>query len=141
MKAFTAIWDTGASASVITQDVVDSCGLKATGVLQVHGVHGTELAETFLVNIALPNAVAFPLVTVTKGKLVGGAHALIGMDIIGAGDFSVTNFGNRTVMSFRCPSVEERDFVKDAAKLQQKIPKGSSGGMSGGNKKGRRHRR
>lgn len=32
---FQALWDTGATASVITQKVVDACGLKPTGVRKV----------------------------------------------------------------------------------------------------------
>jgi hypothetical protein len=143
MCDFNAIWDTGATASVITQAVVDKCGLKPTGMIQVHGVHGTDVAETYAVNIGLPNLVRFKMLTVTKGKLVGGAEALIGMDIITAGDFSISNYNGRTIMSFRVPSIEDRDFVKDlnAANASQhsKNLRGFTG-MSGGNQKGRRHK-
>lgn len=110
---FKAIWDTGATASVITQDLVDVCGLKPTGMKEVHGVHGSERVETFLINIGLPNKVAFANVQVTLGKLLG-AHMLIGMDIITRGDFSITNVGQRTVFSFRVPSIATVDFVKQA---------------------------
>jgi len=113
-----AIWDTGATASVITQEVVDTCGLKPTGMMQVHGVGGPELAETFLVNIGLPNGVGFANVEVTKGKILG-SQMLIGMDIITAGDFSITNMGGRTVFSFRIPSVRTVDFVKEAEELHR----------------------
>jgi len=34
-KTFKAIWDTGATASVITEKVVDQCGLKPTGMTRV----------------------------------------------------------------------------------------------------------
>lgn len=115
---FKAIWDTGATASVITQAVVDACGLKPTGMVQVHGVHGAELAETFLANIGLPNGVAFPGVRVTKGKIVG-ADILIGMDIITIGDFAITNVGRKTVFSFRIPSIQTIDYVKEANRLRK----------------------
>lgn len=36
---------------------------------------------------------------------------LIGMDIIGLGDFAVTNLGGNTVFTFRVPSVEKIDFA------------------------------
>lgn len=39
---------------------------------------------------------------------------LIGMDIIGMGDFAVTNANGRTVFSFRVPAIEEIDFVPEA---------------------------
>ena len=110
-ETFDAIWDTGATASVITRQVVDACGLKPTGMKEVHGVHGKELVETFLINIGLPNKVAFVNMEVTLGKLAG-AHMLIGMDIITRGDFSITNVGDRTVFSFRVPSLATVDFVK-----------------------------
>ena len=35
----TAIWDTGAMGSVVTQSVVDRCGLKQIGIKKVAGVH------------------------------------------------------------------------------------------------------
>jgi hypothetical protein len=107
---FDAIWDTGATNCVITQEVIDKCGLIATGVAQVHGVHGPELSETYLVNIALPNGVVFPTVQVTKGRLVGGANMLIGMNIIAMGDFAVTNHNGLTKFSFRVPSIQHIDF-------------------------------
>ena len=113
-KPFKAIWDTGATHSVITQAVVDACVLKATGMKQVHGVLSSAIAETFLVNLLLPNDVQVISVNVTLGKLVGEGDILLGMDIITHGDFSITNVGGKTVFSFRVPSVKTVDFVKEA---------------------------
>ncbi len=109
---FRAIWDTGATNSVITQKVVDDCGLLPTGMTITHGVHGEQAAETYLCNLRLPNGVAFSNIGVTKGSL-GDAHILLGMDVISSGDFAVTNFEGRTVMSFRTPSTRCIDFVKE----------------------------
>jgi hypothetical protein len=77
-ESFSALWDTGATNSVISQAVVDKCGLVPTGMTVVHGISGAQQAETFLVGIWLPNQVAFPQVRVTKGD-IRGADALIGM--------------------------------------------------------------
>lgn len=110
---FKAIWDTGATASVITQKVVDNCGLSPIGMVLVHGVHGTSQAEVYVVNIRLPNGVGIKLVNVSKGDLVGGCDVLIGMDIINLGDFAVTNQNKRTVFSFRLPSSTCIDFVQE----------------------------
>ncbi len=122
-KRFQAIWDTGATNSVISQRVVDRCGLKPTGMKKVYVVGGQQLAETFLVTIGLPNKVFFRDIEVTRGELIG-ADMLIGMDIITSGDFSITNVGGKTVFSFRVPSVETVDFVKgskaEAAKDQKR---------------------
>ena len=109
-QKFLALWDTGASGSVICQDVVDALGLVATGQVKVHGVTGEHLSPTFLVNIMLPNGVHFPGLTVTLGKF-HGFHMLVGMDIITEGDFSITNKDGSTVFSFRCPSMHHIDYV------------------------------
>ena len=133
MHQFQAIWDTGATNSVITQHVIDTCGLKPTGMKEVHGVHGSALSETFLVNIRLPNGVGFANIDVTRGELLGG-HLLIGMDIITRGDFSITNVG-KTVFSFRVPSVTTVDFVKEATLLNKMGPK--HGVRTGKHKRGK----
>ncbi len=112
-KMFKAVWDTGATASVITKTVVDQCNLKPTGMTRVRHADGESNAEVYRVNIALPNKVAFSNVAVTKGKLAGW-DALIGMDIINQGDFAVTNTEGQTVFSFRVPSVQRIDFVEAA---------------------------
>jgi hypothetical protein len=111
LNQFNAVWDTGASGSVISQQVVDTCALKQTGIQQVYGVGGAQLSPTFLVYILLPNQVGFGNVKVTLGKLEG-FDLLIGMDIIGSGDFAVTNKDGKTVFSYRHPSMERIDFVK-----------------------------
>lgn len=54
---------------------------------------------------------------------------LIGMDIIGLGDFAVTNANDKTTFSFRIPSVREIDFIPEAQE---------SNIMEGGNRQARR---
>ena len=39
---------------------------------------------------------------------------LVGMDIIGMGDFAVTNANGRTTLSFHIPSIKEIDFIPGA---------------------------
>ena len=85
------------------------------------------MAETYLVNIYLPNGVAISNVHVTKAELIG-ADILIGMDIINQSDFAVTNFNGNTMFSFRMPSKAHIDFVRNQTiqkrkKASQKIKK------------------
>lgn len=120
-KKFQAIWDTGATNTLISQEVVDACGLKPTGMTDVHGVGGVQRTQTFLVNIRLPNNTEAKNVQVALGQL-GGSQVLIGMDIITVGDFAITNVGGKTVFSFRIPSTKTLDFVKSQPK-----PRGPSG--------------
>ena len=70
-KAFIAIWDTGATGSVITKRVIDECGLKPISMTKVQTAGGETTTPVFLVNIFLPNKVAFQQIKVTEGTLIG----------------------------------------------------------------------
>ncbi len=107
-----AVWDTGASGSVITKKAADELGLIATGQKEIHTANGIATKNTYLVNITLPGDVMIQHVKVTEADLVS-IDALIGMDIITLGDFSITNKGGITVMSFRIPSLVEIDYVHE----------------------------
>lgn len=145
METFDAIWDTGATNSVITQAVVTACGLTPSGVTDVrHAAGKSEKVPTYLVNIGLPNGVGYTGVRVSIGQFSGG-DILIGMDIIGTGDFAVTNVNGVTKFSFRHPSIEDINFVRDsrapqfqrggAKKDKPRRPKQSSGRPKGRKKK------
>lgn len=107
-----AVWDTGATGTVITKPIADALGLKPIGVTEVFHAQGSSLTNEYLVNVALPNGVVIGGVRVTEGVLAG-CEVLIGMDIIAMGDFAVTNANAHggTTLSFCIPSVEEIDFV------------------------------
>mgnify|MGYP001610309961 FL=1 len=136
-REYIAIWDTGATHSAITKKVVDDLKLQPTGVRETRHAGGKSSNNTYLVNIALPNKVMIPHVRVTEVQLIPDDNVsdnkqpqlLIGMDIIGLGDFAVTNANNKTTFSFRIPSVEEIDFIPGAQE---------SNIMEGGNRQARR---
>ncbi len=109
-ETFRSIWDTGATNSVINENVVTQCQLRSTGVTDAYTAQGRHRTETYLVGVTLPNRVTFPSLRVSKGFL-HDFDVLIGMDIIGQGDFAVTNKDGNTVFSFRIPSLETIDFV------------------------------
>jgi len=111
---FAGIWDTGASSSVLTKNVVERLNLKPTGQTRVNHAGGSDITNTYLVNFILPMNVTIENVVVTEGKLPSGVDLLIGMDIINLGDFSITNLSSNTVMSFRIPSSICYDYVSDA---------------------------
>jgi len=117
-KEFEAIWDTGATGTVITERVVKECGLRPFGVTEVHTAKGKMRSDTYLVDIWLPNHVRIADVTVMSGELTDNKDVLIGMNIINEGDFAVTNFQGKTVFSFRVPSVERTDFVAKPFKVK-----------------------
>lgn len=105
-----AIWDTGATNSVISEKLVQKLNLKPTGQTTTRGVNSSQIVNTYLINVTLPNSVSFTGVRVSEGKLDFGI--LIGMDIITVGDFAVSNQG-KTVMTFRLPSKGRIDFARD----------------------------
>jgi hypothetical protein len=109
-----AIWDTGATSSVITKKIISQLGLFPTGMSKVSTANGVVDQHTYIVDIQLPNNVICKDITVTGvSDLSGGCDVLIGMDIINAGDFSITNYNGTTCMSFRFPSSHEIDYVKN----------------------------
>ena len=109
-KKYIAIWDTGATITVITPSVVADLGLKPISYTEISTPSGNMQCGQFFVDLVLPQQVVAQNVLVTEA-IPSGCDALIGMDIIGHGDFAVTNYGGNTVFSFRVPSMQEIDFV------------------------------
>jgi len=136
LKEYEAIWDTGATNSAITKQVISDLDLKPTGLVEVRHADGKSVTETFLVSIVLPNRVMFGQVRVSKVNLIADDNQkdedkpqlLIGMDIIGAGDFVVSNYNGKTCLTFRLPSMERINFVPQAKMhniIEQKKNRGS----------------
>ena len=110
---YNAVWDTGATRSMITKRVVEDLGLPAAGYSKVFHVGGVDdNVPGYYVNLALLTEVHFARVNVLQGKLLD-TDVLIGMDIINRGDFAVSNRDAATTFSFRIPSVESFDFVAE----------------------------
>lgn len=117
LKEIKAIWDTGASCTVITKKLSTEIGLVPTGKEMVTGVDHNSLENTFFVNVFLPNKVCMVNLKIVEVPIIKNADLLIGMDIIGSGDFSVFTENGQTVMSYRYPSIGGMDFVKEAGAI------------------------
>lgn len=104
-----AIWDTGATNSVVSDRVAWKLGLVPVGKIRTSGVHGQSDVNEHLVDIFLPNHVAVEQVRVASARGISGDNSpidmLIGMDIIGAGDFAITHDQNGTLLTYRIPAV------------------------------------
>lgn len=108
----TALWDTGATTSCISESVAQQLSLVPTGMMNIQTPSSTKAVKTYLVNVGLPNHLNVNDVQVCETDIgKQGIEMLIGMDIITLGDFSVSNFNNNTVFTFRFPSKEKTDFV------------------------------
>jgi len=113
VKVVRSLWDTGASVSLISARVAKVLGLVSIGKSGVSGYNeGVDVKDTYCVHVGLP-----------MGDIVTNIMAMefdsdeydvvIGMDVIGKGDLAVTNLNDKTTFSFRIPSEEEIDFLKE----------------------------
>ena len=92
--------------------MVRECGLIPTGVADTTGFDGsTKRLNVYLIDVYLPNRVVVGEIGAAESPSLPGADdVLIGMDIIGLGDFAVSNFQGKTTFTFRIPSLAEMDF-------------------------------
>lgn len=118
----TALWDTGATNSHVSHEVVNVLQLVPTGFSRQHTPSGTGDCKTYIINsVLLPNNVSIPDVNVAESEIgAQGIGLLVGMDIISMGDFAVSNYNGETVFTFRTPSQKRTDYVAQV-RLQNKV--------------------
>lgn len=108
-----ALWDTGATNCCVSQDVVKQLSLISTGKVNITTPNQTSERDTYLVDVNLPNDVRINDVCVIDSDIEKqNIGMLIGMNIINLGDFTVSNFQNKTTFTFRMPSESTTDYVK-----------------------------
>ena len=113
-----ALWDTGATNTVVTASTAKEMGLIPSGQANMKHANDEVTCNTYLINLVLPNKVRIQGIPVFECQTVdGGWGAIIGMDIITKGDFSITNINNKTVFSFRFPSTKTIDYVVESHKI------------------------
>ena len=112
-KHYTALWDTGSTMTVISDELASKLNLEPVGEMIAETAGGRYVAKKHIISLHLPNRLNIENVMISSGKLGPGIDILIGMDIITLGDFAITNYNNKTVFSFRFPSSEVIDFVKE----------------------------
>lgn len=119
-EKYEAIWDTGATNTVISEDLAKELNLTSVGMTKVSTAGGVREANKYVLGLKLPNKLSIENVMVTAGILGKNTDFLIGMDIITLGDFSITNVNGKTTFSFRYPSCERINYVEEAKRLQKK---------------------
>lgn len=115
------LWDTGATKSVISVDLVQALNLTAVGATNVNHAGGMSMSPTYVVNFVLPNAVGVAGLLVTEFPGTPQLGAIVGMDVISQGDLALTNVNGLTCMSFRMPSCETVDYVQEANRITQRM--------------------
>jgi hypothetical protein len=117
------LWDTGATATMISKRIVDTLALEPISVTEVIGFHGMEEREVYSITFILAKDVAFEQFPVIgAGSLMDEHEVLIGMDIISQLDFAITNFGGQTTHSIRYPSFADIDFEAEKCCLNNDMP-------------------
>ena len=106
-----ALWDTGATRSLITGEVARDLALIPAGKGEVHHGGGSDERARYVVNFGLPNRVVVPGVLVHEQPSGRGFDVILGMDVITLGDLTITNAGGSTWVSFRMPSSARTDYV------------------------------
>ena len=124
------LWDTGATGTCISKDVVQELGLTPTGMETIRTPSGSDMVNTYLLDIGLPNRVLIKDAKVCDSSIGDqGIGALIGMDVIVQGDFTVSNYNGKTIFTFCLPSRKMTDYVLElnvANTIGQKHGKGKA---------------
>ena len=110
LKEMAAVWDTGATSSVVAESEAKALGLIPVSYTVMSTPNGERVVPCYYVDIVLPNMVGFKKVLVLEALLCS-CGMLIGMDLITQGDFAVSNHNGKTAFTFRCPSLMEFNFV------------------------------
>lgn len=92
----TAIWDTGATSSMISQRIAQELKLSPQGSVKVSGVHGVENANIYTVDLIFNNGYRIPDIQVSEAGNSGGFDLLVGMDVISRGIFIVDGVNHAT---------------------------------------------
>lgn len=99
-----AIWDTGATGSMISADVAQRLNLRPLGETRILGVHGAQKAKVYKVDLVFKQAdVILPGIRVSEADAGGGFDLLVGMDIIGRGMFGIYGNGESLSVVFGLP--------------------------------------
>ncbi|GHU52709.1 hypothetical protein FACS1894200_13270 [Spirochaetia bacterium] len=107
-----ALWDTGAQGSCISNRIAQTLNLTGIAQCEVDGINGTHRSDVYLVDFILPDNLDVIDVNAVAFFNTEEYDAIIGMDIITLGDFSISNLDEQTTASFRFPPQAPIDFTK-----------------------------
>ena len=101
-----ALWDTGATNTLISSKVVKSLELKPYGKSGFSSANGVVETNLYEIHLGIPSAgVVCNVLALEKDD--NDYEVVIGMDVISQGDFALSNHNGHTTFSFRLPSQEE----------------------------------
>ena len=105
-KIENAAWDTGATNTVITPEIVTALGLKPSDKNAVSTLNGIINVDTYLIDLCFENGYKIANLRVFSSEDYSDFDydVLIGMDVITKGDFVVSTVNGETTFSFRMPA-------------------------------------
>lgn len=118
---FICIWDTGASVSCVTNNIVEKYNLTSIGKTGFFTGcnHESKLTNVYSIDLMFRDNFVFNNLRVLKIEKHDVFDIIIGMDIISKGDFAVSNLNGKTSFSFRIPSFGTANFLNEYDYLDQ----------------------
>ena len=99
-----AIWDTGATSSMISRRIAEQLKLHSIGKAHISGVHGVVETDIYIIDIVFGNGFTISGLRVSEADNGGGFDVLIGMDVIGHGRLIVDGTGEMSEVFFAFPA-------------------------------------
>jgi hypothetical protein len=118
-----AIWDTGATLTIIKPELrnrLNLCMVRAGSSATVVGLGGLFKADYTVLSIYLRDNFEIEWCPVYVLDFSVDVDMIIGMDIIGMGDFAVCNTNNETSFTFAVPSFPDRINFADKSEIFNK---------------------
>lgn len=112
--ALKTLWDTGAMCTCVSLVKAQELGLTQVNTTQVMGANNEPFdAPVFIVKLRM-GKFELPMIPVIGLPMEKAGHeVIIGMDVISKGDLAITNFGGKTTITFREPSMETINYVEE----------------------------
>jgi hypothetical protein len=102
-----AVWDTGATHSVLSPKIANNLQLIPIDSSLVSGINHSQYADIVIASIGLANGLLLPDIRFSVCD-IPGTDVLIGMDIIMMGDFAISNGDGKTLFSFAIPPFKNK---------------------------------
>jgi hypothetical protein len=98
----TAMWDTGATRSLINDNIVEALDLKKINLAQIKHVAGTEIYPVYSAALKIQGGLKIKEHRFVSFPSIHTFDMIIGMDIIALGKFCIENRKGNSVFSFIC---------------------------------------
>lgn len=105
-----AVWDTGATGSMISASTAKKLTLSPCGISQISGVHGVQNAKCYHVDLVFGNGFCIPKIKVAEASDTGGFELLVGMDVISKGILLIDGSEGELSVRFMYPTEDQPSF-------------------------------